>query len=173
MTYLSEQDSGRIRAKLDEYGEVTEHLFGDTKFLKARLRGGPPGLCDRRRRRRRVRRSTETRRLWDHVRRDSQARCCRHLATTTSKFGAPLSVRSRSPPAIGWWIFRDTESRQIPEVPDLLALPRTSQSQAFLGTQTSRVWRCGRSRHDGLSTTSRRRSTSSFRSSTSPPATTW
>ena len=38
MTYLSEQDSGKIRAKLDEYGEVTEHLFEDTKFLKARPR---------------------------------------------------------------------------------------------------------------------------------------
>ncbi|CAE7777314.1 RE2, partial [Symbiodinium necroappetens] len=38
MTYLSEQDSGTIRTKLNEYGEVTEHFFGDTKFYKARLR---------------------------------------------------------------------------------------------------------------------------------------
>ena len=38
MTCLSEQDSGRIRAKLNEYGEVTEHLFGEIKFFKARVR---------------------------------------------------------------------------------------------------------------------------------------
>ena len=38
MTYLSERDSGTIRTKLDEYGEVTEHHFGDSKFLKTRLR---------------------------------------------------------------------------------------------------------------------------------------